>query len=159
MPADILTLHSVPPPQARTSPVPMAQEEELAALEFLHQELLCRGLPDNEARTEVARIAARKVWDGFAAQLRRHRAAGRQVDANVLAVALGSMQGMTFPLLRHRGDVDFASRAIGTARRRLRHNGGLLHRLHPHGNPAFDEADATFQSLEVFLARPRPRAA
>lgn len=107
MPADILTLHSVPPSQALTSPVPMAQEEELAGLECLHQELLCRGLPDNEARTEVARIAARKVWDGFAAQLRRHRAAGRQVDANVPAVALGSMQGMTFPLLRHRGDVDF----------------------------------------------------
>lgn len=100
MPVDILTLHSVPPSQALTSPVPMAQAEELAAL-----------------------------------------------------------QGMTFPLLRHRGDVDFASRAIGTARRRLRHNGGLLHRLHPHGNPAFDEADATFQSLEVFLARPRPRTA
>lgn len=103
MPADILTLHSVPPSQALTSPVPMAQEEELAGLECLHQELLCRGLPDNEARTEVARIASRKVWDGLAAQLRRRPPGGRQCARG----GPGLDAGHDFPLLRHRGDVDF----------------------------------------------------
>lgn len=41
--------------------------EELGSrFECLHEDLVCRGLPDNEARTEVARIAGREVWDGFA---------------------------------------------------------------------------------------------
>lgn len=125
----------------------------------LHEDLVGRGLAENEARTEVARIAAREVWDGFAAQLRRHRAAGRQMDANVLAVALASMQGLTLALLRHRGDLGYASRAVSTALCRLQYNGRLLDRLHPHGSPAFTEATITLQSLEAFLARPQTKAA
>jgi hypothetical protein len=127
--------------------------------ECLHADLVGRGLAEKDARTEVARIAAREVWDGFAAQLRRHRAAGRQLDANVLAVALASMQGMTLALLRHQGDLGYAIRAVSTALRRLRYNGGLLERLHPHGSPAFTDATITLQSLEAFLARPQTKAA
>lgn len=131
--------------------------EELGSrFECLHEDLVCRGLPENEARTEVARIAAREVWDGFASQLRRHRAAGRQMDANVLAVALTSIQGMTLALLRHQGDLAYASRAVSTALRRLQYNGGLLDRLHPHGSPAFKDAAFTLQTVEAFLDRRPP---
>lgn len=137
-----------------------AQAERLASrFECLYEQLTDKGHSDGEARTEVARIAAREVWDGFAAQLRHHRAAGHQMDASVLAVALGSLQGLTLPLARRSGDVDYATRAVNLARRRLQHNGGLLHRLHPHGNPAFSEADATLEALEAFLARLQPKAA
>lgn len=137
-----------------------AHAERLAArYEYLFQQLTEHGLPDGEARTEVARIAAREVWDGFAAQLRQHRAAGQQMDASVLAVALGSIQGLALPLARRCGDVDYASRAVSLARRRLQHNGGLLHRLHPHGNPAFSDADAALEALEHFLSQSRQQAA
>ncbi|WP_235565140.1 hypothetical protein [Arthrobacter sp. Soil764] len=129
-------------------------EELSSRFECLHEDLVCRGLPDNEARTEVARIAAREVWDGFALQLRRHRAAaGRQMDANVLAVALTSIQGMTLALLRHQGDLAYASRAVSTALRRLQYNSGLLDRLHPHGSPAFKDAALILHSVEAFLRR------
>lgn len=139
---------------------PAAIAEQLTTrFERLHEHLKSQGLPDEEARTEVARIAAREVWDGFAALLRHHRAAGHQMDANVLAVALNSLRGLDLPLARHPGDVTYASRAVSTARLRLQHNGGLLHRLHPHRNPAFNDADATFASLEIFLARPPAKAA
>jgi hypothetical protein len=128
------------------------QAEELGArFDGLHQEMLNRGLPAREALTEVARAAARDIWDGFAFRLRRHRAAGEQIDANVVAVALASIQCMTRALPRHPGDLDYAARTVSTARRRLQYNGGLLHRLHPHRNPAFQEAVATLQSLEAFL--------
>ncbi|MDQ0733031.1 hypothetical protein [Arthrobacter sp. B1I2] len=130
-----------------------ARAQELSSrFKYLHEDLVCRGLPGNQARTEVARIAAREVWDGFASQLRRHRAAGRQMDANVLAVALTSIQGMTLALLRHQGDLSYAGRAVSTALRRLQYNGGLLDRLHPHGSPAFKDATVTLQSLEAFLS-------
>ncbi|UEL29439.1 hypothetical protein [Pseudarthrobacter sp. L1SW] len=147
MPADIFTLHAA---------VTSRPEDRL---ECLYGQLTDKGLPDAEARTEVARIAAREVWDAFAVQLRHHRAAGHQMDASVLAVALGSLQGLTLPLLRHSGNVAYASRAVGTARRRLQYNGGLLHRLHPHNNPAFNDADAALEALEAFLAQSRPKAA
>lgn len=123
------------------------------------KELMEGGLPADEAVTEVARTAAREIWDGFASQLRRHRAAGQQMDANVLAVALASIQCMTQALPRHPGDLGYAFRTVSTARRRLQYNGGLLHRLHPHRNPAFQEAVTTLQSLEVFLTRPQQKAA
>ena len=179
MSADILTLHTALTSKAEASrrramflhpsnftPDSSAgreggqKAEELAArFECLHEELMERGLPEAEARTEVARIAAREVWDGFASQLRHHRAAGGQMDANVLAVALSSIQGLTQSLVRHPADLAYASRAISAARRRLQFNGGLLDRLHPHANPAFSEADATFQSLEFFLAQSQATAA
>ena len=134
-------------------------EDHAARFEYLYRELVGQGLPKAEARTEVARIAAGEVWDGFAARLRRCRAEGRQMDANVLAVALTSMQGMTLPLVRRPGNVASACRAVATARRRLLHNGGLLHRLHRHVNPAFGEADATLRSLEAFLVHEEAKAA
>lgn len=146
-------------------PAPEADEtakevEELASrFDRLHKELVEGGLPADQALTEVARTAARDIWDGFASQLRHHRAAGQQMDANVLAVALASIQCMTQALPRHPGDLTFARRTVSTARRRLQYNGGLLHRLHPHSNPAFHDAVTTLQSLEVFLTRPQQKAA
>lgn len=183
MPADILTLHPAPLPPSEAArrramllhpsnvtprasdsslqePGYARQAEELAArFDGLHQEMLNRGLPAREALTEVARTAARDIWDGFALRLRRHRAAGEQIDANVVAVALASIQCMTRALPRHPGDLDYAARTVSTARRRLQYNGGLLHRLHPHRNPAFQEAVATLQSLEAFLNNRHPTAA
>lgn len=150
MPADIFTLRSTAGTHA----------EQLAIrFEGWYEQLASQGLPDGVARTEVARLATRQVLDGFAAQLRHHRAAGQQVDANVLVVALSSLQGLALPLARHSGEVHYARRAVNMARRRLQHNGGLLHRLHPHGNPAFDEVDATLEALEIFLARSQQEAA
>jgi len=71
------------------------EAEELAVrFDSLYQEFLDQGLPANQARTEVARTAARDIWDAFASRLRGHRAAGQQLDANVLAVALASIQCM-----------------------------------------------------------------
>lgn len=134
-------------------------DELEARFDCLRQELMGRGLPENEARTEVARITAREVWDGFANQLRRQRAGGEQMDANVLAVVLGSIQCMVLPLARHPGDLVSAGIAVGKARRRLQYNGSLMDRLHTHANPAFNDADVTLQSLEVFLAQPQPRVA
>jgi len=179
MTADILTLHTAP-----TSPAEAARrramllhpsnfktagfsggeavkksDELTLRFELLYEELTGQGLPEENARTEVARIAAREIWDGFASRLRHHRAAGHQMDANVLAVALGSIQGLALPLARHAGDLAYARRAVSIARRRLQYNGGLLDRLHPHANPAFSEADATLQSLEVFLAQSEAKAA
>ncbi|MBT2565458.1 hypothetical protein J7I84_02915 [Arthrobacter sp. ISL-85] len=134
--------------------------EELAGrFDTLYKEFLARGLSVNEARTEVARTAAQEIWDGLASQLRRHRAAGQQLDANVLAVALASIQCMTRALPRRLEDLDHAVRTVNTARRRLQYNGGLLHRLHPHRNPVFQDAEVTLQSLEVFLAHPQHQAA
>ncbi|TLM71595.1 hypothetical protein [Pseudarthrobacter sp. NamB4] len=179
MPADILTLHTAMTSQAEAArrramllhpsnfnrtqsdgSEAAARAEQLATrFKCLHEQLTSQGLPEGEARTEVARIAAREVWNGFAAQLRHHRAAGHQMDASVLAVALSSIQGLALPLVRHAGDVTYASRAVSTARRRLQYNGGLLHRLHPYNNPAFSDADATLEALEAFLARSQPKAA
>ncbi|TQJ58003.1 hypothetical protein FBY30_0204 [Arthrobacter sp. SLBN-83] len=126
--------------------------------ECLYEDLMERGLSEQEARTEVARIAAREVWDGYASELRNHRTLGRQMDANILAVALTSIQCVTKALPRHPGDLEYAGRAVSTARRRPQYNGGLLHRLHPHRNPAFEDGVATFEALEDFL-RPQQRAA
>jgi len=135
------------------------EAEELAVrFDSLYQEFLDQGLPANQARTEVARTAARDIWDAFASRLRGHRAAGQQLDANVLAVALASIQCMNIALPRRPEDLDLAVRAVRTARRRLQHNAGLLDRLHPHQNPAFHDAVATLQALEVFLA-PQKKAA
>jgi hypothetical protein len=179
MTADILTLHTALTPRVEASrrramflhpsnftPDSSAgceggqKTDELAArFECLHEDLMDRGLPEGEARTEVVRIAAREVWDGFASRLRRHRVAGDQMDANVLVVALSSIQGLTLSLVRHPGDLAYASRAVSGARRRLQFNGGLLDRLHPHANPAFSEADTTFQSLEYFLSQSQATAA
>lgn len=126
--------------------------EELAArFECLRRELVQQGVPENEARTEVARMASREVWDGFASQLRAYRAAGQQMDANILAVALGAIQCMALPLSRHPGDLGYAGHIVTKARRRLQFNGGLMDRLHAHANPAFGDADVTLQCLEVFL--------
>lgn len=134
--------------------------EQLAIrFESWYEQLTGQGLSDGVARTEVARLATRQVLDGFAARLRHHRAAGQQVDANVLVVALSSLQGLVLPLAHHSGDVHYAQRAVNMARRRLQHNGGLLDRLHPHGNPAFGEADATLEALEIFLTGPHQEAA
>ena len=175
MPADILTLRPAPLSHAEAARrramllhpsnftpgnfTPAPSQEEAAdkahalAVRFdgLHKELLDQGLPAGEALTEVAGTAAREIWDGFAFRLRRHRAAGEQMDANVVAVALASIQCMIRALPRHPGDPDYASRTVSTARRRLQYNGGLLHRLHPHRNPAFQEAVITLESLEIFL--------
>lgn len=170
MPADILTLRPAPLSHAEAARrrvmllypsnfKPESSQEEAArkagelAVRFdgLHKELLDRGLPAGEALTELARMVAREIWDGFAFRLRRHRASGEQMDANVVAVALASIQSMIRALPRHPGDLGYASRTVSTARRRLQYNGGLLHRLHPHRNPAFQEAVITLESLEVFL--------
>ncbi|MEE9095444.1 hypothetical protein [Pseudarthrobacter phenanthrenivorans] len=179
MSADILTFRPVPVPRAEaarrramllhpsnfksaasTGTEAGARAQELRTrFDCLYADLMGRGLPANEARTEVARIAAREVWDGFAAELRNHRTAGRQMDANILAVALTSIQCVTRALPRHPGELEYAGRAVGTARRRLQYNGGLLHRLHPHRNPAFEDAVATFEQLEDFLLHPQPKAA
>jgi len=134
-------------------------EEQAGRFDALYKEFLERGFSANGARTEVARAAAREIWDGFAVQLRQHRAAGQQMDANVLAVALASIQCLNSVLPRRPEDPHHAVRAVSTARRRLQYNGGLLHRLHPHRNPAFQDAVATLQSLEVFLTRPQQHAA
>ena len=144
-------------------PVPggdAGKEAEQLAIRFdsLYQHFLDQGLPANQARTEVARTAARDIWDGFASRLRGHRAAGQQLDANVLAVALASIQCMNIALPRRPDDLDHAVRTVSTARRRLQYNGGLLARLHPHRNPAFHDAVATLQALEVFLT-PQKKAA
>lgn len=137
----------------------MKAQELITRFDCLHKELMGQGIPDNEARTEVARIAAREVWDGFASQLRLHLSDGHQMDASVLAVALGSIQCMALPLARHPGDLVSATGAVSKARQRLRYNGGLMDRLHTQGNPAFSDADITLQSLEVFLAQPTSQAA
>lgn len=179
MSADILMFRPVPLPQAEAARrramllhpsnfIPAsapagdagAKAEELAArFDGLYREFLEQGVSVNEARTEVARAAAREIWDGFAFQLRLHRAAGRQMDANVLAVALASIQCMTRALPRRPDDLDHTVRAVSTARRRLQYNGDLLHRLHPHANPAFQDAVVMLQALEAFLARPEQKAA
>ncbi|WP_138445100.1 hypothetical protein [Sinomonas susongensis] len=112
--------------------------------------LIGQGLSDCEARTEVARIAAGDVWDEFADELRRHRAAGRQTEANAVAVGLRSMQGVTQPILRHPGDVSVARSALDRARRRLSHNGSLLDRLQERPNP-LRRAEHAFRILEAFL--------
>ncbi|MFP5312982.1 MAG: hypothetical protein ACLGH7_11365, partial [Actinomycetes bacterium] len=91
--------------------------------------------------------------------LREYRAAGRQMDANIIAVALTSLQCMTKALPRHPADLEHAARTVSTARRRLQYNGGLLHRLHPHRNPAFEDAVIILQSLEDFLLSHQPKAA
>ena len=150
-----------PAPSPAGEPGPTEKDVEELANRFdrLRKDLTDRGLQADEARTEVARTAARDIWDGFAAQLRGHRAAGQQMDANVLAVALASIQCMTRALPRHPGDLVYASRTVSTARRRLQYNGGLLHRLHPHRNPAFQDAVVTLQALEVFLTRRQQKAA
>lgn len=148
------------PSPAGDADVTAAEVEELAnRFGCLQEELMRGGLAADQARTEVAQTAAREVWDGFASRLRGHRAAGQQMDANVLAVALASIQCMTRALPRHPGDLGYASRTVSTARRRLQYNGGLLHRLHPHRNPAFQDAVTTLQALEVFLTRPERKAA
>lgn len=150
-----------PTPSAAGETDETAKKVEELANRFgcLQKELMEGGMPADQARTEVARSAARDIWDGFASQLRRHRAAGQQMDANVLAVALASIQCMTQALPRHPGDLGYAFRTVGTARRRLQYNGGLLHRLHPHRNPAFHDAVVTLQSLELFLTGPQQKAA
>lgn len=178
MSADILTFRSVPLPQAEAarrramllhpsnfksaatagSEAARRAQDLRARFECLYEDLVGRGLSDEDARTEVARIAAREVWDGFAAELRNHRNGGRQMDANILAVALTSIQCVTKALPRHPGDLEYAARAVSTAKRRLQYNGGVLHRLHSHSNPAFEDAVATFESLEDFL-HPQPKAA
>jgi hypothetical protein len=112
--------------------------------------LVRQGLSDEEARTEVARIAAEEVWDGLADELRQHRAAGRQTDANVAAVGLRSMQGVTLPILRHPGDVAVACSSVSRARRRLHHNSGVLDRLHEKPL-VLRRAEEAFRILEVFL--------
>jgi hypothetical protein len=127
-------------------------EEMLGRWERLSRMLVAQGLPEDEARTEAARIGALEVWDGFANELRGHRAAGRQMDANVFALALRSIQGVNSRLTRRRGDLAAAQTVIQGAGRRLRRNGGLLDRLHDHWNPAFAQAQRTFESLEAFLA-------
>jgi len=140
--------------------VPGEKAKELSSqFERLHQDLVAQGLSDSQARTEAVRIVIREVWNGLASELRRHRAAGHQMDANVLAVALGSIQCVALPLARHPGDLVYACRAVSKARRRLQYNGGLLDRLQPHANPAFGDADLTLQVLEVFLAQPQSGAA
>ena len=128
----------------------VAEDELLSRWERLRLVLVRQGLSDEEARTEVVRIGALEVWDGFATELREHRAAGRQDDANVISVGLRSMQGATLPILRHPGDVVVARSALGRARRRLRHNGGLLGRLQGRPDPLV-RADRAFGILETFL--------
>lgn len=140
--------HQAPPGAPRPEPT---DEDLLPRWERLRAVLVGQGLNDDEARTEVARIAAGQVWDEFADELRRHRAAGRQSDANALAVGLRSMQGVTQPILRHPGDVVVARSALGRARRRLSHNGGILdRRLHARSNP-LRRAEHAFSVLEAFL--------
>ncbi|NUT72213.1 hypothetical protein [Pseudarthrobacter sp. C4D7] len=179
MSADILTFRPAPLPQAAaarrrgmllhpSNVTPAAApaddgikqaEERARRFDPLFKEFRDRGLSANEARTEVARAAAQEIWDGLASQLRRHRATGRQMDANVLAVALASLQCMTGALPRRPEDLDHAVRTVNTARRRLQYNGDLLHRLHRHRNEAVQDAVDTLQALEVFLARPHQHAA
>ncbi|MDQ0770172.1 hypothetical protein QF031_002921 [Pseudarthrobacter defluvii] len=182
MSADILTLRPAPISQAEAArrramllhpsnftpaPSPALETGETAKVveklanrfSCLHEKLMECGLAAGEARTEVAQTVAREIWDGFASQLRAYRAAGQQMDANVLAVALASIQCMTRALPRHPGDLGFASRTVSAARRRLQYNGGLLHRLHPHRNPAFHDAVTTLEALEAFLTCPQQKAA
>ncbi|WP_334171403.1 hypothetical protein [Sinomonas sp.] len=137
-------------PSPGSQPQPPVDDDLVSRWDRLRLVLVNQGLSDREARTEVARIAAAEVWDEFAEELRRHRAAGRQSDANALAVGLRSMQGVTQPILRHPGDVTVARSALGRARRRLSHNGSLLDRLQERPNP-LRRAEHAFRILEAFL--------
>lgn len=128
-------------------------EDMAGRWEGLHLVLVRQGLTEDEALTEAARIGALEVWHDFADRLQAHRAAGRQMDGDVLALALRSMQGVGSRLARRPGDLTAARRVIQGAARRLRHSGGLLDRLRDHWNPAFGRAQRTFESLEAFLLR------
>ncbi|BCT78072.1 hypothetical protein SCMU_39140 [Sinomonas cyclohexanicum] len=140
--------HRAPLDAPRPEPT---DDDPLLRWDRLRAVLVGQGLSDDEARTEVARIATAQVWDEFADELRRHREAGRQSDANAVTVGLRSMQGVTQPILRHPGDVAVARSALSRARRRLSHNGGLLDRLHPPSNP-LHRAEHAFSVLEAFLS-------
>ena len=137
-------------PARPLAPEELREDELHPRWERLRLVLVQQGLSDEEARTEVVRIGALEVWHGFATELREHRAAGRQDDANAVAVGLRSMQGTTLPILRHPGDVVVARSALGRARHRLRHNGGLLGRLQERPNP-LQRAERAFRLLETFL--------
>jgi len=138
-------------PSEETAPAIVEKDDLTSRWQRRQSFLVCQGLTDQEARTEVARIGTQELWQDLAGQLRTHRAEGRQIDANVLAVVLASMKGVTAPLTRHPGDVVAASNAIISAARRLRRNSGRLDRLHDHCNPAFIQAQRTFDSLTAFL--------
>ena len=137
-------------PSHDVPPQPPVDDDLVSRWERLRLVLVGQGLSDSEARTEVARIAAGNVWDEFADELRQHRAAGRQKEANALAVGLRSMQGVTQPILRHPGDVTVARSALNRARRRLSHNGSLLDRLQERPNP-LRRAENAFRILDTFL--------
>ncbi|WP_138415768.1 hypothetical protein [Sinomonas gamaensis] len=126
------------------------EDELIPRWERLRLVLVQQGLTDEEARTEVVRIGALEVWDGFASDLREHRRAGRQNEANAAAVGLRSMQGATLPILRHPGDVVVARSALNRARHRLRHNGVVLGRLQDRPDP-LRRAERAFGILEAFL--------
>ncbi|MGN6406431.1 hypothetical protein [Sinomonas sp.] len=145
MPKGPAPLHS-PGPHAREP----REDDVVPRWERLRLVLVQQGLTDEEARTEVVRIGALEVWDGFASELREHRRAGRQDEANAAAVGLRSMQGATLPILRHPGDVVVARSALNRARHRLRHNGVLLGRLQDRPDP-LRRAERAFGILEAFL--------
>ena len=147
------SLRAHPSSRAPKTPRPPAAPPELDALprwERLRLVLVDQGLSDEEARTEVARIAAGEVCDRLADELRQHRAAGRQTDANVVAVGLRSIQGVTLPILRHPGDVVVARSSLSRAQRRLHHNRGVLDLLHERSH-ALRRAEEAFRILEAFL--------
>ncbi|MGT2461785.1 hypothetical protein [Sinomonas atrocyanea] len=145
-------LHAHPSNHIPTVPPRPATEEELAGRwNRLHATLVRAGLDEEQAWTEVARIAAGELWSEAADQLREHRAAAQREDARAFALALQSVRGVLQPLTLRPGDLPAARTAVTKARLRLQHNGELLQRLQrPH--PAFERTGQAFAALEAFLA-------
>lgn len=139
-----------------TDQVPAGEQELLGRWDRLHAVLVRAGLTDNEARTEVARIAAGGIWDECADGLKEHRAAARQEDARAFAVALRSIQGAITPLTLRPGDLTAAKGAVTGARRRLQHNRGLFERRLHRTNPVLERTGRAFTALEAFLNPHRP---
>ena len=131
-------------------PLPPTDEELAGRWDRLHATLVHAGLDEEQAWTEVARIAAGELWSEAAEQLREHRAAAQREDARAFALALQSVRGVLQPLTLRPGDLPAARNAVTKARVRLQHNGQLLQRLQrPH--PAFERTGQAFATLEAFL--------
>ena len=134
-----------------SAPRPATDEDLAGRWARLHTTLVNAGLDEEQAWTEVARIAADELWSDAATRLRGHRAAAEREDARALALTLQSVRGVLQPLTLRPGDLPAARNAIAKARLRLQHNRELLQRLQrPH--PELERTGQAFAALEAFLA-------
>lgn len=131
-------------------PRPATDEELAGRWNRLHATLVHAGLDEEQAWTEVARIATGELWSETAVKLREHRAAAEHEDARALALALQSVRGVLQPLTLRPGDLPAARNAVAKARLRLARNAELLQRLQPP-HPAFERTGQAFATLEAFL--------